>query len=295
VSALHRYAGRDFSDEEIALISGLCTDPATPTREAIARTACEALSWRSHNGRLKTMSAKVAFLAMHRDGLIALPAPRRENTNGKAVRYLTPDAEPRLPFALPGTLEEIGELRLRMVTGRAASATWNKAIASYHYLGYVPLAGAQLRYLVEADCGLLGALSFGASAWKCAPRDTHIGWDASTRESRLHLVVNNARFLILPDVQVPNLASAILGRVTRRLRADWQGVYGYAPVLTETFVETGRFVGTSYRAANWIKVGQTQGRGKLDVTHQRALPVKDTYLYPLHRAYKAILTAPRTP
>ena len=294
MSALHRYVGRDFTDEEIALIEALCTDPATPTREAIARAACEALSWRQHNGRLKTMSAKVAFLAMHRDGLIALPAPRRESTNGRAVRYLTPDTAPRLPFAAqPATLKEVGELHVRLVRTTAASATWNKAIASYHYLGYVPLAGAQLRYLVEADCGLIGALSFGASAWKCAPRDTHIGWDASMRRSRLHLVVNNARFLILPDVKVPNLASRILSSVTRGLRADWQAVYGYAPVLVETFVETGRFAGTSYKAANWTRVGETQGRGKLDRTHQRALPVKDVYLYPLHRDYQKILTAPR--
>jgi hypothetical protein len=291
VSALHRYVGRDFTDDEIALIAKLCADPATPTREAIARAACEALSWRQQNGAPKTMSAKVAFLAMHKDGLITLPAPRRESTNGRAVRYLAPDAEPRLPFALPSTLEGIGELNLRLVKTKAASMTWNKAIASYHYLGYVPLAGAQLRYLVEADCGLVAALSFGASAWKCAPRDAHIGWDAQTRQSRLHLVVNNARFLILPDVQVQNLASKILARTTRALRADWQALYGYSPVLVETFVETGRFTGASYRAANWVKVGETQGRGKLDRTHQRALPVKDVYLYPLVRGFRHHLVA----
>jgi len=294
VSTIYRYVGRDFTDEEIALIARLCADPATPTREAIARAACEALSWRSPNGALKTMSAKVAFLAMHREGLIALPPPCRENTNGRAVRYLAPDAQGDFPFARPDTLEGIGELHLRLVNTQAASKTWNETIARHHYLGYVPLAGAQLRYLVEADCGLVAALSFGASAWKCAPRDTHIGWDVPTRESRLHLVVNNARFLILPDVQVPNLASKILAHSTRRLRADWQATYGYAPVLLETFVETDRFAGTSYRAANWIRVGQTKGRGKLDRTHARALPVKDVYLYPLHRAYRAILTAPRS-
>jgi hypothetical protein len=294
VSTIYRYVGRDFTDEEIARIARLCADPATPTREAIARAACDALSWRSPNGALKTMSAKVAFLRMHREGLIALPPPRRENTNGRAVRYLAPDAQGDLPFARPDTLEGIGELHLRLVNTKAASKTWNEAIARYHYLGYVPLAGAQLRYLVEADCGLVAALSFGASAWKCAPRDTHIGWDVPTRESRLHLVVNNARFLILPDVQVPNLASKILAYSTRRLRADWQAAYGYAPVLLETFVETDRFAGTSYRAANWIRVGQTKGRGKLDRTHARALPVKDVYVYPLHRAYRAILTAPRS-
>ncbi|MHB8341447.1 MAG: Druantia anti-phage system protein DruA [Mycobacteriales bacterium] len=293
MSSAHRYAGRDFSDQELALIAALCTDAATPTREAIARAACAALGWRSENGALKTMSAKVAFLRMHRDGLITLPPPRYEHTNGRAIRHLAPPAA-RLPFALPSTLAEVGELGLGLVKTKAASATWNELIASYHYLGYVPLAGAQLRYLVHANCGPVAALSFGASAWKCAPRDAHIGWDAPTRQSRLHLVVGNARFLILPDVQIPNLASKILALATRTLPADWQAIYGYAPALLETFVETGRFTGACYRAANWIRVGQTQGRGKLDRTHARALPVKDVYLYPLHRAYKAILTAPRT-
>ncbi|MHB8295515.1 MAG: Druantia anti-phage system protein DruA [Acidimicrobiales bacterium] len=291
-ATVHRYVGRDFTDQEIALISGMCSDPATPTREAIARAACEALSWRSPNGAPKTMSAKVAFLRMHKDGLITLPEQRGKNTNGRAIRHLAPDAAPRLPFALPRTLEGIGELHLRLVKGQAASSAWNEAIARHHYLGYVPLAGAQLRYLVEADCGLLAALSFGASAWKCAARDNYIGWDAPTREPRLHLVVNNARFLIMPEVHVPHLASKILGRVTRRLPTDWQAAYGYAPVLVETFVEKDRFAGTSYKAANWALVGETQGRGKLDRLHARALPVKDVYLYPLHRAYGEILTAP---
>lgn len=240
------------------------------------------------------MSAKVAFLAMHRDGLITLPPPRREHTNGRAQRYLTPEPQGRLPLPMttPATLKEFGELRIRLVTGKAASATWNEAIARHHYLGYMPLAGAQLRYLVEADAGLLGALSFGASAWKCAPRDSHIGWDAVTRQARLHLVAGNARFLILPHAHVGNLASAVLARVTTALPGDWRERYGYAPVLLETFVEKPRFAGTSYRAANWIRVGETQGRGKLDRYHANALPIKDVYLYPLHRRYREILTAP---
>ena len=287
-----RYVGREFSHAEIAYIRALCSDPATPTREAIARAACEALDWRAQNGALKTMSAKVAFLAMHRDGLITLPPARHENSNGKALRHLAADLQGRLPLPMPASLEGIGELHVRLVAGRAASARWNEAIASHHYLGYVPLAGAQLRYLVEAEAGLLAALSFGASAWKCAPRDSHIGWDAKTRQSRLHLVVGNARFLVLPQVRVPNLASAVLARVTRALPADWQDRYGYAPVLVETFVEKGRFAGTSYRAANWIRVGETKGRGKLDPYHAKALAVKDVYLYPLHRHYREILTAP---
>lgn len=188
----------------------------------------------------------------------------------------------------------LGELRLRLVKGRAASATWNEAIARYHYLGYVPLAGGPAALPDRSRLRVPRRALLRRVSMEMRPRDTHIGWDVATRESRLHLVVGNARFLILPTVTVPNLASAVLARATRRLRGDWQATYGYAPVLIETFVETARFAGTSYRAANWIRVGQTKGRGKLDRTHEKALPIKDIYLYPLHRAYKTILTAPPT-
>jgi Domain of unknown function (DUF4338) len=179
-----------------------------------------------------------------------------------------------------------------VVATAAQRRRWRSLVATYHYLGYVPFAGAQLRYLVETQAGTVGALGFCASAWKCAPRDTHIGWDATTRQSRLHLVVGNARFLVLPHVKVANLASAILGSAARRLQSDWLTAYGYRPVLLETFVENTRFTGTSYRAANWLHVGRTQGRGKLDTNHERALPTKDVYLYPLQRNYRRVLTAP---
>jgi Domain of unknown function (DUF4338) len=156
-----------------------------------------------------------------------------------------------------------------------------------------PLAGAQIRYLAATPAARqIAALAFAASAWKCAPRDTWIGWDAATRTANLNLICGNARFLIRPDITVPSLASWLLAAITRRLPADWLTRYGYAPVLAETFVETPRFSGASYRAANWTRVGQTQGRGKLDRRHQHALPVKDIYLYPLHRHWRQILTTP---
>jgi hypothetical protein len=240
------------------------------------------------------MSARVALGRMHSDGLITLPAPRNSNGNGRHTRHHDQDAQPALPLdpipTITGRLADLGELRLSPVATRADSARYNTLIATHHYLGYAPLAGAQLRYLVESDAGTVAALGFAAAAWKCAPRDTHIGWDPATREQRLHLVVGNARFLICPHVHIPHLASAILGRTARRLPADWHHHYGYTPVLLETFVETARFAGTSYRAANWTHVGATQGRGKLDRQHQKALPVKDIYLYPLHRHYRRILT-----
>jgi Domain of unknown function (DUF4338) len=292
VNAPVRYCGRTFTPDEVNLIRGLAA--TLPTRAAIADAVCDALDWRRPDGRRKDMSARVALGRMHHDGLIVLPPPRNGNGNGRHTRHRDPQlALPIDPAPIRGRLADLGPLRLTVVDSAADSARYNALIAAHHYLGYTPLAGAQLRYLVHTDsAGTLAALGFAAAAWKCAPRDAHIGWDPATRARRLHLVVGNARFLICPHVRVPHLASAILGRAARRLPADWHTRYGYTPVLLETFVETGRFTATSYRAANWIHVGQTQGRGKLDRHHQHALPVKDIYLYPLHRHYRRILTAP---
>lgn len=222
---------------------------------------------------------------------MTLPAPRGGNGNGRIPRHTEAPAELALSV-FPDTLEALGDIDLVVVATKAASKRWRMLVSAYHYLGYTPFAGAQLRYLVESASGTLGALGFAASAWTCEPRDTYIGWDAERRKARLHLVVGNARFLILPQVTVANLASHVLGQATRRLAADWQAAYGYEPVLVETFVETERFRGTSYQAANWIRVGKTKGRGKLDRLNEHKLPVKDIYLYPLRRDYRRILTAP---
>ncbi|MHB1829650.1 MAG: Druantia anti-phage system protein DruA [Steroidobacteraceae bacterium] len=170
------------------------------------------------------------------------------------------------------------------------SRLWNEYIQRYHYLGYNPLPGAQLRYFVAIDGQFVALLGFGAAAWKTAPRDQFIGWTEQQRRSNMHLIVNNARFLILPWVQSKGLASKILGRIARQLPTDWQRRYGYRPVLLESFVQSDRFRGTCYKAANWLHVGQTTGRGKLDVTHQYAIPVKDIWLYPLQRSFRQALT-----
>lgn len=283
-----RYCGRDFTSAELTVIAELTA--TLPNRAQIAAAVCAQLGWRRPDGAAKEMSARVALNRMAADHLITLPAPRNSNGNARHQRsYHDPDLASPVPVS--GPLTHLGALHIHVVATRADSARYNRLIAAHHYLGYTPLAGAQLRYLVACDnAGVIAALSFAASAWTCAARDTHLGWDAATREARLHLVIGNARFLILPHVRVPHLASAILGRLTRRLPADWRAAYGYAPVLVETFVERDRFAGTSYRAANWTHVGATKGRGKLDRYHAHAVPIKDVYLYPLHRSYRAILT-----
>jgi len=176
-------------------------------------------------------------------------------------------------------------LQLELVE-KADSALWNEYIDRYHYLGYTPLPGAQLRYFVKSEDQVLALLGFGAAAWKTAPRDAYVGWDASTRKKNLHLVVNNARFLILPWVRSKNLGSKILSLISKRIRADWQERYHYEPVLLETFVEKERFLGTCYKAANWVYVGDTKGRGKPDVHHECNLPVKSVWLYPLRKDFR---------
>ena len=187
------------------------------------------------------------------------------------------------------------DLQVRPLADQREAQLWREYVDRYHYLGDTPLPGTQMRYLVTSQRRVLAVVGFGASAWKAAPRDRFIGWSVAQREARLQLVVNNARFLILPWVQVRNLASTVLARISRRLPDDWQTRYGYRPLLLETFVQSDRFAGTSYRAANWTHVGQTQGRGKLDVHKTYALPRKDIWLYPLRRDFRRRLCSPLNP
>ena len=287
------YCGRDFTPAELDIISQLAA--ALPTRAAISRAVCDALGWATPDGRRKDMTARVALNRMAADGLISLPPPRNGNGNGRHARHSGAAGQIALPLpACPAaTLGDLGPITIAVATSARASRQWNQLIRDHHYLGYAPLAGAQIRYLAATPAaGPFAALAFAASAWTCAPRDDHIGWDPATRRANLNLICGNARFLIRPDVTIPNLASWLLAAVTRRLPADWQARYGYTPVLAETYVETSRFTGASYRAANWTRIGQTKGRGKLDRHHDHALPVKDIYIYPLHRRWRQILTTP---
>ena len=283
----YHYCGRLFTAEDIQTIRGLITSDPPRTRAALSRLVCDHLGWMRPDDRRKEMSCRVAMLRMHKDGLITLPPPTQGNGNGRNYPRITQASDPGEPIASPAG--QLGDLSFLPVTSPKDSKLWNELIQRYHYLRYKPLPGAQMRYLVQNAHHLLAALGFGAAAWKIAPRDLFIGWTAEQRTKNLHLVVNNARFLILPWIASPNLASRILSGIARQLPKDWAQRYGYAPVLLETFVEQNRFTGTCYRAANWIRVGQTKGRGKLDRYNQYLLPIKDIYLYPLHKRFPQIL------
>src|SRR5436190_9066515 len=271
--------GRGFASADLATIREIIESRPPLNRREIAVRACELLRWTRPDGRLKEMSCRVALIRLEKLGLIKLPAPLRTNANGKPYCASTTLAPPLL--SIPPEVGSMDELSIRPVHGPKDSRLWNEAVSRFHYLGYKPLPGAQLRYLVDCSISLLGVLGFGASAWKVAPRDEWIGWTPEQRERRLYLIVNNARFLILPWVRVHNLASWILGHCARRLPSDWEERYGYRPVLLETFVDRTRFRGTCYEAANWRYVGDTQGRGKLDRHHRSAIAVKKVYLRPL--------------
>ena len=280
-----RYCGREFAPTEIDLIRELLNTPQI-NRARLSRAVCERLEWRRDNGGLKDMSCRVALLRMQADGLISLPPPR----NAKPVAYRSdPQIEQAVlePSSLP--IIELATLSVDLVLTKADSLLWNAYIQRHHYLGHQLMPGAQLRYFVRAAGHIVAALGFGASAWKIKPRDQLIGWTGDQRRRNLHLVVNNARFLILPWIHCNNLASRILALTSRRLPDDWHARYAYRPVLLETFVEKPRFTGTCYKAANWQHLGDTQGRGKLDTLHRNAQPIKSIWVYPLARDFQRYL------
>jgi hypothetical protein len=282
----HRYCGRDFHGDDIALIRHLIAEDPARTRAELSRLTCQVLEWLKPDGGLKDMSARVAMLRMHDDGLIALPPPRCKRPDPR-VR-ISARSDPRPPLDQPA--HALTPLALRRVRQKSESRLYNEYIQRYHYLGHKPLPGAQLRYIVYCAEQPVALLGFGAAAWMSAPRDRYIGWTHEQRRRNLHLIVNNARFLILPWVQSKNLASMLLAQAARILPSHWQEVYGYRPVLLETFVEKPRFQGTCYKAANWVYLGQTKGRGKLGPAGKQSVPIKDLWVYPLDRCFRDPLT-----
>lgn len=283
---MRRYCGRDFSAEELQNITALIENNPLKNRITLSRDVCRLFSWYKVDGGLKEMSARVAMLRMHRDGIIQLPAPRTTNKCLRSKPQQTSATNPQSSIQAP--VHELGALQLQLVT-RKNSLLWNEYIERYHYLGFTKLPGAQLRYFVTMNDQVLALLGFGAAAWQVAPRDKFIGWNHEQRARGLPLIVNNARFLILPWVQSKNLASKILAMCSRQLPIDWHNRYNIQPVLMETFVDSERFTGACYRAANWNHVGKTQGRGKLEKSKQQVVPIKEIFLYPLMKDFRRVL------
>jgi hypothetical protein len=272
--------GQVFTSPVIKRIKAVVREQPQWTRAELARQVCDWLDWRDANGKSKEMSCRVALGRLAKRGVIGLPGPRRRVSFAGQSFSKT---RLNVPTRLEGTVKELGKLKLILVTSkdRELDDQWKKLVATHHYLGYRPLCGAQVRYLIACEHGYVGALGFSAAALYLKARERWIGWSHAARQCHLQKVVANSRFVIVGGVRVKHLASKVLGMAQRRLPEDWAQAYGYKPLLLETYVEARRFAATSYRAANWLHVGKTCGRGRQDRAHRENKPIKDIYLYPL--------------
>ena len=281
LSAEH-FSGHPVSQEQLSEIKEIVDTCAGISRTELANTVCELFEWKRPTGKLKTVECRQFLERLATKGLLVLPARQagRPKGSGSKVKRTSKTQSPK---AITGKVKDLSPLVLNRVTNKAQRDLWYEYVDRYHYLGYHLPFGAQLRYFIKSRQGtLLGCLQFSSSAWKMAARDRFIGWSDQQRQRNLQKVVNNSRFLILPWVKVKNLASSVLALAVRTVPDDWQICYGYRPVVMETLVDKGRFAGTCYKAANWIYVGVTTGRGRMDREHARhGQSPKDIYIYPL--------------
>jgi hypothetical protein len=272
--------GRRLGPEELNWLAQWIGDHRQWSRKRLARELCEHWCWRDQRGRLKDFAARSLLSKLEAQGYFRLPPLQAQKRRTRRPVAKLADWQP--PDLWEASLARIRPVKLEPVcAGSAAAGRWAFYLDQYHYLG-LRVVGENLGYLAVDTHGRdVAALLFGAPAWRCAPRDKFLEWDDSRRREQLHRLANNTRFLILPWVQVPHLASHVLGAVVRRIGADWQNKYGHGLDWLETFVQHERFAGSCYRAANWQWVGQTRGRSRQDRDHIQRVPVKDVYLYRL--------------
>lgn len=280
------FCGRPVSAKEWKVLLEII-DSCGLSRHELASTICEGLNWVRANGRLKARECYEYLNVLEARGLIQLPPQSEKRGRGPTSIQYTEAGEERP--RREGTLSEVTPVRLGLVTTAQERGLWRELIARYHYLGHKVAYGAHLRYLVWISTPspeLAGCVQFSSAARWVASRDEFIGWDDETRQRNLTRVVNNSRFLVLPWLSIAGLASHVLSVSSRVMVSDWEEAYGVTPVLLETFVETGRYEGTCYRAANWIEVGQTAGRGRMDRDKSAKEPVKTCLVYPLVRDFR---------
>ena len=295
------FNGRTFSVAELGVIQALTTDCATLARTELAYTLCELLDWRRPTGRLKNHEGRLLLEHLERKGLVTLP-PVRAAQAPRGPRVAPRSAQGAPAPAVVGTVRDVAPLQLEVVPpGRTGpSRLWRELIGRYHYLGERVPVGATLRYFVRAarhPDQVLACLGWTSAAWRIAVRDRWIGWTDAQRRQALPYVVNNSRFLLLPWVQVRGLASHLLALCAHQLPQDWAARYGVRPLLLETLVDPARFRGTCYQAANWLPLGATVGRGRMDRANVlRGAAPKLVYVYPLGRDVPhRLCTAPAPP
>jgi hypothetical protein len=281
---------RVIQPADLELIRQLIVAEGALGRSHLSNRLCEIWDWRQANGRYRQIACRDVLRRLEAKGLIQLPPPLKA-ARRPGYRNVTRLPELWDTVSLTGPLTQFrSQIQVRLVQEVAHARVYAGLIGTYHYLGYQQATGAQLKYLVWHADRPIACLSFGPAAWKLAARDDYIGWSAPVRQQRLAWVVNNDRFLIAPGIQVPHLASYVLGATLRRLRGDWQRIYGHDLALAETFIEADRFGGSAYAAANWVCIGQTQGRGRNDRAFAQALPVKRVWVYPLRVDFRAVLS-----
>lgn len=290
------YRGRSVTEADIAFIRHLIAAHPGASRRALSKKLCEAWQWRQPNGTFCDMVCRGLMLKLHRSGHIELPPVRWVNPNPLARRA----AERQRPLpalvdttALCAPLAEIRPLQFRQVRHTWEEPLFNSLLERYHYLGYTQPVGEHLKYLVFALNRPIACLAWSSAARHLAARDRFIGWSAKARRQNIGLIAYNTRFLILPFIKVPHLASHILSCAARVLPGDWERIYGHPIHFLETFIDPERFGGTCYRAANWISLGLTTGRGKDDQTHHPNRPLKEVLAYPLVKRFRELLAETR--
>lgn len=281
--------GRKITPEDIELIKKLIGTNPSWGRTRLSKELCILWNLRSAGGGLKDMSCRNLLLKLQKQKLLTLPAPKKKANNDK--RNSSTRLVLHSSLAISARLKDLSPVEIKPVEDRVELDLFKCFLSLYHYLGFSGTVGENLKYMVyEASGRPLACLLFGSSAWACRPRDDFIGWNRDQRRKNLSLTTNNMRFLILPWVSVKYLASHILSKVCQRIKDDWVRKYGHPVYLLETFVERDRFAGTCYRASNWTRIGETQGRSRNDRSHNIEVPVKDIYLYPLVKRFRKVLS-----
>ena len=280
--------GREITQDDIELVRRLIEANPSRNRTRLSKELCLLWNWRAANGQIKDMACRTLLSKLEQRGHITLP---RRRSPGRGCRKVSIPYVPHNTAAIACSLSALKPVHVWLVENTGLLDLFQSLLYRYHYLGFSSTVGENMKYLVfDREHNPLACLLFGSAAWNCAPRDDFIGWNAETRKANLKFLTNNMRFLILPWVRVPHLASHILGRVARRISSDWIEKYGHPIYLLETFVERDCFQGICYQAANWIYVGQTKGRSRNDRYTTLKVPVKDIYLYPLTERFREVLS-----
>ncbi len=283
------YRGKVVSDDDVAVINKLIEDNPKDSRRALSVRLCHLWGWMQANGHTRDMVCRGLMLALHRAGHISLPAPRQFSAGRRSVvglrRTIQTDTTP-----LNATVRQTHPLCIVQVRRTPAEKLYADLVAHHHYLGYTQPVGEHLKYVIFSNERPIACCAFSSSPRHIGCRDHFIGWDAKTRRSNIHLIAYNTRYLILPWVNVRHLASHLLSLIARRISGDWQSLYCHPIYFLETFVDTERFAGTCYKAANWIYMGPTTGRGKNDQTGRANRSIKAVWGYPLRKDYREKLT-----